>query len=116
MDDLGAALQSFLAQPGAMEQMEAMAKQLGLGNAAQPGEQAPLPVLPGDLGGLSPELMTKLLGALGQSGDSATDGLFESLRPLFPEEKREKLDRAARAMRLMRTARAVSGALGTIEL
>ena len=47
MDDIGGAIQSFLSQPGAMEQVEAMAKQLGL---SVPGSDAegPAPVLPED--------------------------------------------------------------------
>ena len=122
MDDLGTAIQSFLSQPGAMEQVEAMAKQLGLGNpepeasseeTASTAQMEPLEAITSGLGGLSPESLGKLLGALRDGGASQSAALLEALRPLLRLEKQEKLDRAIRAVRLMGAARTVSK---TIEL
>lgn len=128
MDDLGAAIQGFLAQPGAMEQVEAMAKQLGLGapgaeTAAEPEAEASVPAsagMPelqkvlGGLGEIPPEALGTLMRALQEGGTSSQSAaLLEALRPLLRQEKQEKLDRAIRAVRLMHTAKTVSK---TIEL
>lgn len=115
MEDLSAAISSFLSQPGAMEQVEAMAKQLGLGSGASETEAD---AQPGSLGGLmdeiSPEKLQGILSAVQSGGSSCQSTSFlEALQPLLKEEKQEKLNRAIRAIRLMHTARAVSK---TIEL
>lgn len=109
MDDLGAAISGFLSQPGAMEQLEAAAKQLGLGPAGG-GEPPPRE----DTEQLSPEKLQKLMQAVsaGSQPDQAT-ALLDALRPMLRPEKQGKLDRAIRALRLMRTARTVTE---TIEL
>lgn len=132
MDDLSSAISGFLAQPGAVEQLEAMAKQLGLGTARHPEEAAPNRGEPGadpspdssrpsdgplDVGsldgllpeGLTPEKIGKLMQAVQEGGrpDQATEFL-EALRPLLGSGRQEKLDRALRAVRLMHTARAVT--------
>lgn len=120
MDDLGAAISGFLSQPGAMEQVEAMAKQLGLelpsGVSARESHDAPseTSLSAGLPEGLSPEKLQKVLRAVneGAKPDRATEFL-EALKPLLQPEKQEKLDRAIRAVRLMRTAKTVSK---TIEL
>lgn len=116
MEDLSAAISSFLSQPGAMEQVEAMAKQLGLGSGASETEADAQQ--PGSLGGLmdeiSPEKLQGILSAVQSGGSSCQSTSFlEALQPLLKEEKQEKLNRAIRAIRLMHTARAVSK---TIEL
>lgn len=115
MEDLSAAISSFLSQPGAMEQVEAMAKQLGLGPGASETEAD---AQPGSLGGLmdeiSPEKLQGILRAVQSgSGSCQSTSFLEALQPLLKEEKQEKLNRAIRAIRLMHTARAVSK---TIEL
>lgn len=119
MDDLSTAISSFLAQPGAMEQVEAMAKQLGLGPGADSAQTAPdaagVPeAAAGLMDGISPEKLQKILKAVqdGAKPDRSTE-LLEALRPLLHAEKQEKLDRAIRAVRLMHTAKTVSK---TIEL
>jgi hypothetical protein len=93
MDDLGAAISGFLAQPDAMEQLSAAAKQLGLGNPAEAAA-------------------TGLLESIREEPEE-TAALLEALRPLLGPGKQEKLDRAAKALRLMRTAKRLSR---TIEL
>ena len=101
MDELSGAIQSFLSRPGAMEQVEAMAKQLGL--AVPDQAQAP------DVSGADfpdPETLQKLMQAAAEAAkpDEAT-ALLTALKPLLRQERQEKLDRAIRAMGMMRTAR-----------
>lgn len=113
MDDLGAAISGFLEQPGAMEQLEAMAKQLGLGPQGADGapEQAQQTL---GIPGLSMEKLGPILETLQKSGQpTAQTALLEALGPLLGEGARDKLDRAKRAMGLMYAVRAVAG---TIEL
>ncbi len=110
MDDIGAAVSSFLSKPGAMEQLEAVAKQLGLGEdqrASAQEEQGP--ESPEDS---APEQIRQLMTAL-QSSQTEAPALLEALMPLLRPEKGEKLQKAAKALRLMRTAKAVAG---TVEL
>lgn len=106
MDDLGAAVSSILSDPEAMEQISAMAKQLGLSQMEQ-SELPETPELP-----VSPETMGKLMSAVRDQGepDDATRFL-EALRPLLRREMQGKMDRALKAVKLMRTARAVTGVL-----
>lgn len=113
MDDLSAAISGFLEQPGAMEQLEAMAKQLGLSPQSQqetPNQLSDSTNLPG----LSPEKLAPLMEAFGKSNQpTAETALLEALRPFLGTRSQEKLDRAKRALGLMRTAKTVAG---TIEL
>ncbi len=112
MDDISAAVAQFLENPEAMGQLEAMAKQLGLAPEAPKPAAQPQPsesLLPG---GLSPQLLGTLAGALQSSEEAAAAArLFETLRPLFGDG--EKLNRAARAVQLTYAARSVTGALGS---
>lgn len=104
MDDFGAAVSSFLSQPGAMDQMKEMAEKLGLGPSQ--GEREELPE------GISPEMMTRLMGALSEASKPDQDTAFlEALRPLLRTENRGKIDRAIKALRLMRAAKTVSSAV-----
>lgn len=114
MDDLGAAISGFLEQPGAMEQLEAVAKQLGIGPGVADAEspEAPETVETSAISGLSPEKLGPLLSALGASGQSTPETtLLEALRPFLSHH--EKVDRAKRALGLMHALRT---AAGTIEL
>lgn len=103
MDDLSTAINSFLSQPGAMEQMEKMAQQLGLG-PSEPETQVPE--------GMSPEMVSRLMSAVSEAArpDEST-AFLEALRPLLRRENQEKIDRAIQALRLMRAARTVSTAV-----
>ena len=106
MDDFGAAVSSFLSQPGAMDQMKAMAEQLGLGPSQTEKQESPLPE------GISPEVLTKILGAVSDAAKpDETTAFLEALRPLLRPEHQEKIDRALRAMHLMRAAKTVSSAV-----
>ncbi len=110
MDDIGAAVSSFLSKPGAMEQLETVAKQLGLGEGQNASSQKEQGGEPSD--GPAPEQLRRLMTAL-QSSQGEAPALLEALMPLLRPEKGEKLQKAAKALRLMRTAKAVAG---TVEL
>lgn len=106
MDDFGAAVSSFLSQPGAMEQMKAMAQQLGL---VSEQEKAPEQNAPD---GISPEVLTRILGAVSEAAKpDETTAFLEALRPLLRQEHQGKIDRAIKALQLMRAAKTVSGAV-----
>lgn len=105
MDDFSTAVSSFLSQPGAMDQMKEMAEKLGLG-PSQGEKEVNLPE------GISPEMMTRLMGAISEVSKPDQDTAFlEALRPLLRLENREKIDRAIKALRLMRAAKTVSSAV-----
>jgi hypothetical protein len=115
MDDLSTALSSLLQNPQTMEQLGAVAKQLGLQLPAQNSQEDPPPQSPQEApDGLTPERLGALLETIRQGSVSDDTAQFlEALRPLLREEKQEKLDRALRALRLLRTAKLVSQ---TVEL
>jgi predicted naringenin-chalcone synthase len=108
MDDLGAQVSDFLSQPGAMEQIEALAKQLGLG----PSETPKSPEEAAENSLISPENLHGLLSALEEaSKPDRSTGVLEALRPLLQPERQGKIDRAIRAIRLIRAAKTASATL-----
>lgn len=113
MDDLGGMINSFLSQPGAMEQLQSMAKQLGLGAPETP-ETEREQTMPD---GISPEMVSRVLTAFSEASkqDEVTDFL-EALRALLRPDRQPKIDRAIRAVHLMRAARTVTGATELIGL
>ena len=119
MDDLGTAISSFLEKPGAMEQLEAVAAQLGLGPSAAGKEPAgaspesgPEQTVETAALGLSPEKLAPLMAAFSAQGaSSAETALLDALCPFLGTHSREKLDRAKRALGLMRAVRAVAGTI-----
>ena len=120
MDDLSSAINGFLSQPGAMDQIKAMAQSLGLGELDLPSagqDQAKPATAPAALALssaqdtkplLDPEKLQVLMKAMGDSSSDPSAKLLEALAPLLQENKRDKLDRAVRALRLMGAARAVT--------
>ena len=118
MDDLSAALSGFLSQPGAMEQLQDMARQLGLSpppDGAAPQQQPEVPERPDGgnlLSGLTPESHSTLLKAFheAEKPDEST-ALLTALRPLLRPERQSRLDQALRAMSLMRAAKLASTVL-----
>jgi hypothetical protein len=112
MDDLGAQISSFLSQPGAMEQLQGMAQQLGLGPSEVPESDGAEKAEKTGKALISPENLQGLLSALEEASkpDQAT-GVLEALRPLLQPERQGKIDRAIRAIGLIRAARSVSGTL-----
>lgn len=122
MDDLGAAVSSFLSQPGAMDQLRSMAEQLGLDTGGGPSEPSGGADQPSSGGGpehagggeplVSPETLQKMMSALSAaSRPDETTAFLEALRPLLKPDRQGKLDRAIRAVRLTRAAQTVTSTL-----
>ena len=115
MDDLSTAISGFLSKPGAMEQLSAMAQQLGL---SFPGEAEKVPDAPAappappasELpSGITPELMKGLLSILQEASKPDDAAVFlQSLRPLLSHPRQEKLDQALGMLRFMRAAQKAS--------
>lgn len=102
MDDLSGAISGFLQRPDAMEQLQAAAKQLGLG--AEPGENGG--------NGLSPELLKNVAQVMGSGQEDEAACFLQALRTMLRPERREKVDRAIRAVQVMNAVRAVSALTG----
>ena len=101
MDDLGSAISEFISQPGAMEQVEALAKQLGLDlPSSGPAEAQAASAAAG------PALLGPLLQGQGKA-PSVT--LLEALKPILGPGKQDKLARAIRTLRLISAVRTISG-------
>lgn len=118
MDDLSSAISGFLSQPGAMEQLEAVASQLGLGPSAAASETSgpkPESETAADAVaalGLSPEKLMPIMAAFSTQGTSSAEtALLDALGPFLGDESREKLNRAKRALSLMRAVRTVAGTI-----
>ncbi len=120
MDDLSSAINGFLSQPGAMEQLQQMAQQLGLsppehGGQSKPPEQpsSPPPEKPAELP-ISPELLQGLMQAAAEASkpDEASQ-LLLALKPMLRPERQEKVDRAIRMLGLMRAAKTAGQVMGT---
>ena len=94
MDDLSGILESFLAQPDAMEQLRSMAQSLGFEPPAQePDTQTARQSGLEDL--ISPAQLMALMGAMSEaSAPNDSTSLLEALRPLLGLERQEKLNRA----------------------
>ena len=100
MDDLSAKLSSILSDPQAMQEISALASQLGVDAPGVHKEPEP-PSKPADdtaaqLMGLMP-----LLSSFKQEDDD-TVRLLEAMRPFLSEERRQKLDRAKRLIKIMK--------------
>lgn len=118
MDDLSGAIQGFLSQPGAMEQLQQMAQQLGLspenqektksGGCDPPKKPEPSGELP-----ISPELLQGLMQAAAEaSRPDETSNLLLALKPMLRPERQEKVDRAVEMLRLMRAAKTAGQLMG----
>ncbi len=122
MDDLSGAIQGFLSQPGAMEQLQQMAQQLGL-SSQNPSENLEkpksggcdppkLPERPRELP-ISPELLQGLMQAAKEaSKPDETSELLLALKPMLRPERQEKVDRAVEMLRLMRAAKTAGQLMG----
>ena len=122
MDDLSGTIQGFLSQPGAMEQLQQMAQQLGLspqnppenqekpksGGCDPPKKTEPSGELP-----ISPELLQGLMQAAQEaSRPDETSNLLLALKPMLRPERQEKVDRAVEMLRLMRAAKTAGQLMG----
>ena len=120
MDDLSGAINGFLSQPGAMEQLQQMAQQLGL-SPTEHGEKTespkqppgPPPEKPAELP-ISPDMLQGLLQAAAEASkpDEASQ-LLLALKPMLRPERQEKVDRAIRMLGLMRSAKTAGQVTGT---
>lgn len=120
MDDLSGAINGFLSQPGAMEQLQQMAQQLGLsppenGEQSKPVEQPPTPPpeksaeLP-----VSPEVLRGLMQTAAEaSKPDETSQLLLALKPMLRPERQEKVDQAIRILGLLRAAKTAGRVMGT---
>ncbi len=117
MDDLNNAIQGFLAQPGAMEQLQQMAQQLGLplpesGNPSEPSGCDP-PKTPEKPLPISPELLQGLMQAAAEaSKPDETAALLLALKPMLRPERQEKVDRAVQLLGLMRAVKTAGNVMG----
>ena len=118
MDDLSGAIQGFLSQPGAMEQLQQMAQQLGLspenqektksGGCDPPKKPEPSGELP-----ISPELLQGLMQAAAEaSRPDETSNLLLALKPMLRPERQEKVDRAVEMLRRIRAANTAGQLMG----
>ena len=122
MDDLSGAIQGFLSQPGAMEQLQQMAQQLGLSPQNPPENQekpksggCDPPKKPEPSGELpvSPELLQGLMQAAAEaSRPDETSNLLLALKPMLRPERQEKVDRAVEVLRRMRAAKTAGQLMG----
>lgn len=122
MGELDEKLNSILNNPGAMEQIFALAQSLngeGESPAAVPAQPPAVPTPPEgqespSLGDLDPNLIrigTRLFQEYQASGDKTT-ALLLALRPFLREERCARLDKAVQLARLARVIRTALGAMG----
>lgn len=119
MDDLSTAIQGFLSQPRAMDQLQQMAQQLGLSpqehNESPNPPDNPPPKGPEPSGELpiSPELLQGLMQAAAEaSKPDETSTLLLALKPMLRPERQEKVDRAVQLLGVMRAAKTASQVMG----
>lgn len=99
MADLSDKLSSILSDPAAMQEIAALASQLGMEAPGVHKEPPPAP----DSGADTAALLSGLMPVLSSmKADDDTTRLLEAMRPFLSEERRAKLDRAKRLIRLMK--------------
>ena len=103
MDDLSAALGGILKDPGALEQLTSLARQMGL----SPPEGRETPSVPA----LPPALLEAAAGLFSSGEDTPSERFLTALAPLLSPASGDRLDRARRALRLTRAARMAMAAL-----
>ncbi len=112
MGDLEEKLNAVLSDPGAMEQIMALAQSLGGGASGAPAGEPEPEGKEDPFGGLDPELLQMGMRLLGEyQGENAGVTLLEALRPFLRPERQAKVDRAVRAARLGRAVRAAMAAM-----
>ncbi len=119
MGELEHTLSELMASPEAMEQLQSMARSLGLGDMAVPGPSpGPLPEQDRTMPDTPPlpELDPRMLGLLTQlmreyhRPDDQKTALLEALRPFLRPERAANIDRALRMARLSRVLNTALGA------
>lgn len=102
MDDLNAKLSGILNDPAAMQEIAALASQLGV---SAPGvhKTPEAPPAPRDDSAAALSMMSSMMPLLGSMrADDDTTRLLDAIRPFLSEERREKLDKAKKLIRIMR--------------
>ncbi|HCA05020.1 MAG TPA: hypothetical protein DEO32_03870 [Ruminococcaceae bacterium] len=99
MPDMQEQINKILSDPEALKQVQSLAGQLGLNQAAPAAPKPPAPVMNQDVQG-----MINSIAPLMQTSqpDSNTAALLSALRPFLSAGKAEKLDRAMRIIRLVK--------------
>lgn len=115
MGDLEEKLNAVLSDPGAMEQIMALAQSLGGGSSgSSAGNPAPEQAKegPDPFEGLDPELLQMGMRLLGEyQGANPGVTLLEALRPFLRPERQAKVDQAVRIARLGRAVRVAMAAM-----
>ena len=100
MDDLNAKLNAILNDPGAMQEIAALASSLGADAPGVHTNPAPPPA-PSDSMGLG--AMSALMPLLGSfKAEDETTRLLDAIRPFLSAERQQKLDKAKKLIRIMR--------------
>ena len=117
MDELENKLSELMSSPEAMEQLQSMARSLGLGDMAVPGP-SPAPTPEQDRTPAVPEPDPRMMGLLTQlmreyrRPDDKKAALLEALRPFLRPERAAGIDRA---LRMARLSRVLKTALRTMQ-
>lgn len=99
MGDMEDRLNSLLSDPGAMENIAKMARQLMGGES--PEEQPPVP----PEGTKTPPALGKILGKLkGGGSDDRKTQLLRAMKPYLKEERQKKMDRALKLAKMAHLA------------
>lgn len=105
MENLEEKLGAMLSNPQIMQQVMAMAQNLGLGNAPTPEPAPPPPSQPPQLQGIDPGMLQKISGIAKNSAiDQNQQTLLHALSPYLSGDRIGRLEKAMRAARMARFA------------
>lgn len=98
MSEMEDKLNALLGDPESMGRIMSLAQQLSGGAAPPPKPEAPL-----SLGGLDPQLMSRILPLLQEFSRDSSESmqLLYALRPFLKESKRDKVERAVKLARII---------------
>lgn len=101
-DDLSEKLSGILNDPEAMQEIAALASQLGMDSPGVHKEEEKPPEPPARSDNTAAQLMSlvPMLGSLKQEDD--TTRLLDAMRPFLSEDRRQKLDKAKRLIKVMK--------------
>ena len=108
MDELTSQLSSILSDPEAMNQLQAVAQQLGLGQEQSETSRAEPDA---DSAAIPPEALKMLTGVFSAKPDNVTR-LLDSLGPILGENSLQKINRAKKAVFLSKAAESVLESIG----
>ena len=108
MDELTSQLSSILSDPEAMNQLQAVAQQLGIGQEQPEGQQAEPEAVSESI---PPEALKMLTGFFSAKPDNVTK-LLDTLGPILGEKSSQKISRAKKAVMLSKAAESVLESIG----